>query len=101
MLSPLALQQARALQQTDEWKARYKIPAGVEGTISQGVGRCVLRRSRYQGPTKTSLQHQFTGTAINRTRIDAHLTGTPRASTRTSHFAPPDRSDGAKQPGPN
>ncbi|MFE2739065.1 IS1182 family transposase, partial [Streptomyces sp. NPDC059349] len=44
-----ALKQTRALQQTDDWKARYKIRAGVEGTISQGVGRCGLRRSRYRG----------------------------------------------------
>lgn len=35
----------------------------------------------------TSLQHQLTGAAINLARIDAHLTGTPRARTRTSHFA--------------
>ncbi|GHB74598.1 hypothetical protein GCM10010377_76350 [Streptomyces viridiviolaceus] len=46
-----------------------------------------MRRSRYRGLTKTSLQHQFTGAAINLVRIHAHLTGTPRARTRTSHFA--------------
>ncbi|MGW0553546.1 IS1182 family transposase [Streptomyces sp. NPDC002926] len=82
-----ALQQARALQQTDRWKEQYKIRAGVEGTISQGVQRCGLRRSRYRGLTKTSLQHQLTGAALNLARIDAHLTATPRARTRTSHFA--------------
>ncbi|MFE4833033.1 transposase, partial [Streptomyces sp. NPDC056672] len=82
-----ALQQTRALQKTDEWKARYKIRAGVEGTISQGVGRCGLRRSRYRGLAKTTLQHQLSGAAINLARIDAHLTGTPRAHTRTSPFA--------------
>lgn len=82
-----ALQAARAEQKSDEWKERYKVRAGVEGTISQAVGRCGLRRSRYRGLTKTSLQHQLTGAAINLARIDAHLTGTPRARTRTSHFA--------------
>ncbi|MEV7889571.1 IS1182 family transposase [Streptomyces sp. NPDC002817] len=82
-----AIRHLRAEQQTDAWKERYKIRAGVEGTISQAVGRCGLRRSRYRGLTKTSLQHQLTGAAINLTRIDAHLTGTPRARTRTSHFA--------------
>ncbi|MFB1045583.1 IS1182 family transposase [Streptomyces chrestomyceticus] len=99
-----ALRQARALQQTDEWKERYKIRAGVEGTISQGVLRCDLRRSRYRGLAKTSLQHQLTGAAINLARIDAHLTGTPRARTRTSHFAalrPAEPVDGAKQHSPN
>ncbi|WP_405536904.1 IS1182 family transposase [Streptomyces antimycoticus] len=82
-----ALRQARADQDTETWKERYKTRAGVEGTISQGVQRCGLRRSRYRGLAKTSLQHQLTGAAINLARIDAHLTGTPRAHTRTSHFA--------------
>jgi len=95
-----AVQAARTRQQTDAWKERYKIRAGVEGTVSQGVGRCGLRRSRYRGLPKTSLQHQLTGAALNLARIDAHLTGTPRARTRTSHFAalrPADQVDGAKQ----
>ncbi|MFE4825641.1 IS1182 family transposase [Streptomyces sp. NPDC056672] len=81
------IHQARALQQTDDWKARYKIRAGVEGTISQGVLAHGLRGSRYRGLAKTSLQHQLTGAAINLVRIDAHLTGTPHARTRTSHLA--------------
>ncbi|MER7001404.1 IS1182 family transposase [Streptomyces sp. NPDC000410] len=99
-----ALQQARTLQRTDKWKERYKIRAGVEGTIAQGVQRCDLRRSRYRGLAKTSLQHQLTGAAINLARIDAHLTGTPRARTRTSHFArlhPAEQLDGAKQHNPH
>lgn len=100
-----ALRTARAQQQTDAWKERYKIRAGVEGTISQAVQRCGLRRSRYRGLAKTSLQHQLTGAAINLARIDAHLTDTPRARTRTSRFAalrPADQTiDGAKQQGPN
>lgn len=82
-----ALRQARADQDTGTWKERYKTRAGVEGTISQGIQRCGLRRSRYHGLAKTSLQHQLTGAAINLARIDAHLTDTPRARTRTSHFA--------------
>ncbi|AYG81982.1 hypothetical protein DWB77_06240 [Streptomyces hundungensis] len=82
-----ALRQARAEQDTDTWKDRYKTRAGVEGTISQAVQRCGLRRSRYRGLAKTSLQHQLTGAAINLARIDAHLTDTPRARTRTSYFA--------------
>ncbi|MFI2370044.1 IS1182 family transposase [Streptomyces sp. NPDC018833] len=81
------VQAARAEQRTDTWKDRYKIRAGVEGTISQGVQRCGLRRSRYRGLAKTSLHHRLTGAAINLARIDAHLTGTARARTRTSHFA--------------
>ncbi|MFB7733446.1 IS1182 family transposase [Streptomyces sp. NPDC056112] len=99
-----ALRRIRTEQQTDTWKERYKIRAGVEGTISQAVNRCGLRRSRYRGLTKTSLQHQLTAAALNLARIDAHLTGTPRARTRTSHFTrlcPAELTlDGARQ-GPN
>ncbi|PNE39665.1 transposase [Streptomyces noursei] len=82
-----ALHQARKLQATDEWKDRYKIRAGVEGTISQGVQACGLRRSRYRGLGKTSLQHQLTGAAINLIRINAWLTDRPRSHTRTSPLA--------------
>lgn len=35
-----ALRQARAGQDTDTWKERYKTRAGVEGTISQALQRC-------------------------------------------------------------
>ncbi|SFK83592.1 Transposase DDE domain-containing protein [Streptomyces pini] len=95
-----ALQAARAERKSDAWKDRYKVRAGAEDTIAQAAGRCGLRRSRYRGLAKTSLQHQLTGAAINLARIDAHLTGTPRARTRTSHFArlrPADQTiDGAK-----
>ncbi|MDX3710536.1 transposase [Streptomyces europaeiscabiei] len=79
-----ALQQARAVQATDDWKARYKIRAGVEGTISQAVQVCDLRTSRYRGLGKTSHQHQLAGAAVNLIRINAWLTSTPRARTRTS-----------------
>lgn len=89
-----ALRQTRVLQQTDEWKERYKIRAGVEGTIAQGVQRCGMRRSRYRGLTKTSLQHQLTGAAINLARIDARLSGTGHARTRVSHFAALQQSEG-------
>jgi hypothetical protein len=85
-------------------ESRLQDPRRRQGAISQGVGRCGLRRSRYRGLAKTSLQHQLTGAAINLARIDAHLTETPRARTRTSHFAalrPADQADGAKQQGPN
>lgn len=81
-----ALRQARTLQDTDTWKQRYKTRAGVEGTISQAVLRCGLRRSRYRGLARTALQHQLTGAAINLVRIDNHLTDTPQARTRPSRF---------------
>jgi hypothetical protein len=46
-----------------------------------------LRAARYRGLAKTRLQHQLTATAINLVRMDAWLTDTPLAKTRTSRFA--------------
>ncbi|MEU8894207.1 IS1182 family transposase [Streptomyces sp. NPDC048442] len=82
-----ALQQAKAQQETDVWKRQYQHRAGVEGTIAQAVHRFEARRSRYRGLAKTSLQHFFTAAAMNFARLDAWLTNTPLAPTRTSPFA--------------
>ena len=43
------LMAARHRQTTDEFKARSAKRAGVEGTISQAVQRCALRRTRFRG----------------------------------------------------
>ena len=61
--------------------------AGIEGTLSQGVRGMGLRRAKYDGLSKTHLQHVLTAVAINLVRIDAVLTGTPRGTTRVSPFA--------------
>ncbi|MGW3729074.1 transposase, partial [Streptomyces sp. NPDC000851] len=81
-----ALEAARRAQDTDEWKARYAIRAGVEGTISQAVRVTGLRRTRYRNLPITRLGHVFAATALNIIRIDRWLTGTPLGSTRTSRF---------------
>ena len=83
----IALQRARQRQTTDEFKKAYAQRAGVEGTISQGVQVCGLRRSRYRGMSKTRLQHVFTAVAINLKRVAAWFEETPRAQTRISRFA--------------
>ncbi|MFJ9847752.1 IS1182 family transposase, partial [Kitasatospora sp. NPDC101155] len=49
------LEQRRIEQQTEEWKTRYNVRAGVEGTISQAVRRTGIRRTRYTGLAKTHL----------------------------------------------
>ena len=49
------LEERRREQLTDEWKQRYNIRAGVEGTISQAVRRTAIRRTRYHGLPKTHL----------------------------------------------
>ncbi|WOT36774.1 IS1182 family transposase [Streptomyces coeruleorubidus] len=81
------IQQARAQEETQEWKEQYAHRAGVEGTISQGVRAFGLRRCRYHGLAKARLQHQLTATAMNFHRLNAWWTDTPRARTRVSRLA--------------
>lgn len=83
----IALQAARQRQQTAQFKQAYKKRAGVEGTISQGTRSFDLRRSRYIGLAKTSLQHILIAAAMNLTRFAAFLAGTPLAKTRRSRLA--------------
>jgi transposase len=82
-----ALQAARERQTTEAFQAEYSTRAGVEGTISQGVRRSDLRRSRYIGLAKTHLHHLLAATAINLLRVGAWLVDTRLAQTRTSPFA--------------
>ena len=82
-----AIQRNRAYAQTEEFKEQYKVRAGVEGTISQGVVAFGMRRSRYRGLAKTHLQHLATATAINVKRAVNWLLSEPLATTRQSHFA--------------
>lgn len=82
-----ALQTARARQETEGFKQRYKRRAGIEGTISQGVHGFDLRYARYRGLAKTALQHIFVALAINLTRLIAWWDERPKAQTRPSRFA--------------
>jgi transposase len=81
------LEQARKLQQSEEFKKVYAKRSGIEGTHSQAVRALGLRRTRYRGLAKTSLQHVLTAAAINLIRVDAFLEGKKTAKTRTSRFA--------------
>lgn len=86
-----ALVAARQRQQTDAFKEEYARRAGVEGTHSQGVRLCGLRRSRYVGLAKTHLQHLFIAAALNFVRVAEWLAATalgenPFAQTRKSPF---------------
>jgi hypothetical protein len=65
----------------------YAQRQGVEGTISQAVRAFGLRRARYRGLAKTSLQSLVTAAAINLDRLAAWLASRPLAPTRTSRFA--------------
>ncbi len=82
-----ALQAARQRQGTADFRERYAARAGVEGTISQAVRRCGLRRCRYIGMAKTHLQNVLLATAINALRSAEWLTGRRPAQTRLDAFA--------------
>jgi len=64
-----AIQAARQRQETEEFKAQYALRAGAESTISQGVRRFDLRRSRYIGLARTQLQQTIMATAMNLVRL--------------------------------
>lgn len=81
-----ALQKARERQETAAFKALYGQRAGIEGTISQGVRRMGLRRSRYIGLARTHLQHVATAAAINVVRTVNWLTAEEPETTRISPF---------------
>ena len=81
-----ALQAARERQRTEAFAQAYACRAGVEGTHTQGVRRCGLRRCRYVGAVKVHLQHLLTATALNFLRAAAWLMDEPRAQTRQSAF---------------
>ncbi|MGH7970303.1 MAG: transposase, partial [Limisphaerales bacterium] len=59
------LQARRQEQQTDAFKQRMKHRNGIEGTQSELVRGHGLRRARYRGLIKTSLQNHFIGAACN------------------------------------
>lgn len=76
----------RQQQNTDEWKERYKLRSGIEGTISQSLRVTDLRQARYIGLQKTHLQHFFSAMAINLIRIHAWMIEKPRCTKRQSPF---------------
>ncbi len=55
-----ALQQRRVDEEGKAYAQEYARRAGIEGTISQGVRRAGMRRSRYIGLAKTHLGHVLT-----------------------------------------
>ena len=82
-----ALQAARQRQETEEFREKYAVRAGVEGTISQAVHALEMRRTRYRGLAKTHLQHVATAAAMNLVRVVNWVMEVPRSETRKSRFA--------------
>jgi len=81
-----AVAAARAGQASQQWKNRYNIRAGVEGTIRQATHVTGIRRARYLGLPKTRLEHNTAAAAVNLIRLDAWWTGRPLDRTRTTHL---------------
>jgi transposase len=81
-----ALHAARERQKTDAFKERYAARAGIEGSISQGVRTCDLRRVRYIGHAWVHLQHVLTAVALNMVRLANWLAGRPRIRTKSTPF---------------
>ena len=77
---------ARQRQETEGFKKLYGERSGIEGTISQGVRKMGLRRSRYIGLSRTHLQHVATAAAINVVRVVNWLAGEEPEPTRVSPF---------------
>ncbi|WP_433425902.1 IS1182 family transposase [Microtetraspora malaysiensis] len=82
-----ALDQARVDQTSKEWQGKYKLRAGVEGTMRQAVAVTGVRRARYRGLAKVHLEHVFSAVALNLIRLDAWWNGHPLDRTRTGHLA--------------
>jgi transposase len=82
-----ALNKARQRMHEPAWKKKYRVRAGVEGTLSQGVRAFGMRRSRYIGLAKTALQQVLAAVGINVARTVAWLDGHAHAKTRISRFA--------------
>jgi transposase len=67
------LQERRKEQQEEAFKNEYAQRSGREGTISEGVRKHGMRRSRYKGKEKTQLQMTAIAAAMNISRIETAL----------------------------
>lgn len=77
----------RIEQKTEDFEKKYGLRAGIEGTISQGVRRFDMRRTRYFGIAKTHLQNVASACAINLHRFFQWSNHLPKAKTRVTAFA--------------
>ncbi len=80
----------RTEHQTPEWKARYAIRSGVEGTINEFAHGHGTRRCRYRGQPKAHLQHVLTAIAVNIERLssqpETEKSSSPRLPTAFQTF---------------
>lgn len=80
----------RAEQQTPEWKTRYAVRSGVEGTVNEFAHGHGMRRCRYRGQGKAHIQHVLTAIAVNIERLSglppAEEAPTSRRPTAFQHY---------------
>ena len=69
-----ALQDTRARFKSEQGQLEYQLRAGVEGTLSQGVGAFGLRKTRYRG-------------LMNLVRFQTYLQGVPQERGSDSRFS--------------
>lgn len=81
-----AVAAARAGQDTQSWKDRYKTRAGAEGTMAQAAHVTGIRRARYTGLARTTFEHAAAAAALNLIRLDAWWTAKPLDRSRTTHL---------------
>lgn len=65
----MVLQARRAEAETEAFREKLRLRAGVEGTISELVRGHGLRQARYRGKKKLRLQCLFTAVAVNLKRL--------------------------------
>lgn len=80
------LQKHRIYESSEEFKKLYRQRAGVEGAVSQAIRTCEMRRARYVGLKKVTLQAKLTGAAINLLRTAAYLVKAAVSKTRSSKY---------------
>jgi hypothetical protein len=72
----------RAEQQTPDWKTRYAVRSGVEGTINEFAHGHGMRHCRYRGQPKAHLQHVLTAIAVNIERLSSQSATEEASSPR-------------------
>ncbi|MFE9565914.1 transposase [Streptomyces sp. NPDC006487] len=81
----------RTEQQTPEWKSRYAVRSGVEGTVNEFAHGHGTRRCRYRGQGKARIQHVLTShrrqhRAPQRTATNRVITHTRRPTASQNHL---------------
>jgi len=84
-----ALEAQRARQESAEFRQVYAARAGIESCLSQGTRRFELRRTRYRGLQRASLQNVLVAVAMNLVRIGVWLQTQPakKGQRPSGHFA--------------